>query len=87
MTNKTALNGRPFELGGETRLVRSPVINWRPGKFFFITLMIQSHQRNIHKTIVHAVLGLQSIPVSDNPESLVPGRWLYIDCWFHQVLF
>jgi hypothetical protein len=37
---------RPFELGGETRLIRSTVINWRPGKFVKF-LMIQSHERNI----------------------------------------
>jgi hypothetical protein len=27
---------RPFERGGETRLIRSNVVNWRPGKFFFL---------------------------------------------------
>jgi hypothetical protein len=25
---------RPFELGGETRLIQSTVKNWRPGRFF-----------------------------------------------------
>jgi hypothetical protein len=39
---------RPFKLGGqEYRLIRSAVINWRPGNFFKTILLIQSHERNI----------------------------------------
>jgi hypothetical protein len=34
---------RPFEFGGVTRFIRSGIINWRPGKFFF-DLMLQSHE-------------------------------------------
>jgi hypothetical protein len=37
---------QPFEFGGLTRLIRSGIINWRPGKFFFI-LMLQSHEMSI----------------------------------------
>ncbi len=36
-----------FEFGGVTRLIRSGIINWRPGKFFSF-LMIKSHKRNIN---------------------------------------
>jgi hypothetical protein len=37
-----------FELGSETRLIRSAVINWRPRKFLNLFLMIQSHERSIN---------------------------------------
>jgi hypothetical protein len=37
---------RPFELGGETRFIRSTVINWWPGKFCSKILMKQSQERN-----------------------------------------
>ncbi len=37
---------RSFEFGGVTRLIRSGIINWRPGNFLFI-LMIKSHERSI----------------------------------------
>ncbi len=57
MATKIKLKGivRPFELGSETRLIRSIVINWsfylilnetilwRPGKVFLKVLMIKSH--------------------------------------------
>jgi hypothetical protein len=36
-----------FELGGETRLIRSAVKYWKPGKFVKNFLMIQSHERSI----------------------------------------
>jgi hypothetical protein len=40
---------RPFELSGETRLIRSSVINYRPGKFFFN--FNDTVSREEHKTI------------------------------------
>ncbi len=40
---KRIVRVRPFELGGETWLIRSAVINWRHGRFFFILM----HERNI----------------------------------------
>jgi hypothetical protein len=47
--DKIKLKGifQPFELGGETRLIRPAVINCRPGRFFKNCLMIQSHERSI----------------------------------------
>ncbi len=30
---------QPFELGSVTRLIRSAVINWRPGKFFYLFII------------------------------------------------
>ncbi len=38
---------QPFEVGSEIWLVRSAVINWRPGKFLKKFLMIQSHEGGI----------------------------------------
>jgi hypothetical protein len=38
---------QPFELLGETRLIRSAVKYWKPGKFLKQNLMIQSHERSI----------------------------------------
>ncbi len=35
----------PFELEGETRLIRSTIKNWRPDNFKKF-LMIQSHERS-----------------------------------------
>ncbi len=75
MTNKSALNGivRQFELWGETGLIRSPVINWRPNKFLKIILMIQSHERNI-KPFREAFLGwICPIKVTSQRFS-VPGK-------------
>jgi hypothetical protein len=37
----------PFELGGETTLIRSAVKYKRPGKFKNNFLMIQPHERSI----------------------------------------
>jgi hypothetical protein len=51
---------QPFELGSVARLIRSAVINWRPGKFFFI--MIQSHERS--KTIFSG-LKISEMTLSD----------------------
>jgi hypothetical protein len=36
-----------FELGGETRLIRSAVKYWKAGMFFKKNLMIPSHERSI----------------------------------------
>jgi hypothetical protein len=36
---------RPFDFGGMTRLIRSGIMNWRPGKLYI--LMIKSHERSI----------------------------------------
>jgi hypothetical protein len=38
---------QPFELGGETTLIRSTVIYWKAGMFFKKILMIPSHERSI----------------------------------------
>ncbi len=38
---------RPFELGGETRLIRSTAVNWRPCKFFKI-LFLRNKNRIQH---------------------------------------
>jgi hypothetical protein len=38
---------RPFEFRGVTWLIRSGIINLRPGKFIFFFLMIKSHERSI----------------------------------------
>jgi hypothetical protein len=48
---KQVLKGivQPFELGGETRLLRSAVKYWKPGKFLNIFLMIQSPERNMKR--------------------------------------
>ncbi len=41
---------RPFELGGRAyRLIRSTVINWRPGNFLFLFTVTFSQEE--HKTI------------------------------------
>jgi hypothetical protein len=34
---------QPFKFG----LIRSGILNWRPGKFFLFNLMIKSHERSI----------------------------------------
>jgi hypothetical protein len=41
---------RPFKIGDVTRLNRSGKINWRPGKFFLITLMEE------HKTVYSGLM-------------------------------
>jgi hypothetical protein len=38
---------QPFGRGVKSILIRSLLLNWRPGKFLKIFLMIQSHERNI----------------------------------------
>jgi hypothetical protein len=38
---------QPFGRGVESILIRSLLLNWRPGKFKNFFLMIQSHERNI----------------------------------------
>ncbi len=38
---------QPFELGGETRLIRSAVKYWKAGMFLKKILMIPSHERSI----------------------------------------
>jgi hypothetical protein len=38
---------QPFELGGETTLIRSAVKNWKAGMFVKKFLMIPSHERSI----------------------------------------
>jgi hypothetical protein len=48
-TTKNGFKGifQPFELGSETSLIRSAVINYRPGNFLKKFLMIQSNERII----------------------------------------
>ncbi len=55
---------RPFELAGETRLIRSTVINWRPGKFFLKFKI----SREKHKTI------------KDFWDGFVQSKWLTGAC-------
>ncbi len=38
---------QPFELGGETIVIRSAVKHYVPGKFLKVFLMIHSHERSI----------------------------------------
>jgi hypothetical protein len=38
---------QPFELGGETRLIRSAVKYWKAGMFVKKFLMIPSHERSM----------------------------------------
>jgi hypothetical protein len=42
-------NFQPFELGSETRLIRSSVINWRPGKFI-LNLSHECHHKGFCKS-------------------------------------
>ncbi len=49
VTSKDDIKGivQPFELGGETTLIRSAVKYWKAGMFLTIFLMIPSHERSI----------------------------------------
>jgi hypothetical protein len=39
---------KPLEFGGVARLIRSGLINWRPGKFCFQILMKESYERRVN---------------------------------------
>ncbi len=74
---------RSFELVGETRIVRSTVINWKPGKFYFkycwcsltrgMALFNQSDLLTFLST-GKSISKFLSVPAYNKPESLVPER-------------
>ena len=70
---------QPFELDSETRLIRSAVINWRPGKFKQKNEMIQSHERK-HKTILSSlrISEMTVQPKSLSGISLASGKSSYM---------